>query len=630
MSSLQSLPLEILRYICDYLAPDDRQSIFDFSLASRQCYHATNHHRLERVYVTVVSRKRLEQDIEQWSNLLQRTGCFAYVHDLHFEGTLPPPSADDGSFTPKEEGPAYDEDEMTCPRSRYGHLYGSRYLLEEEERDVWGPVAQLVARLPGLRDLTWACTNQFPPCLLQVLHQDLPRCRLHMKVFRLRSLCYDVDHPRDIDEYEYSLASSPSLSSIVVPISRFDSEGHVEYNFEAAMQIVSGLAPNLKDAQIVGLLLQGSAAVYRAAQRGRRPWQGFFIDRFSEDEPVQQSHIPNLGLDMVTGMHHWGWWLQRIAIADLHTLRLQYTSLGVLENLRSVDLVSLKVFVLDLEPARSDDETDWQDTITKDLLQSLRPLEKLHITCDRICAAFDPIMTVHGRTLRTLSVMPRWPQIQKYTISPQRIREIAKHCPAIQDLRLRIPRTQGNAAEVQVYRALRDFSHVRDLTLELDCCMGHQPSSVSTDIFGRPTSLNLDHTDVGSDPEERDRAFLINLALDESLARQIFDQVTEPEGPLCRLNVEVASTSSYLDSSFQWYKVRRAMQRRWNCVRFPGGSVRVREVGIRRRKQVNQDPTYDIGDLEPAIRRVWPVKTGDWKKDWHSFPLSLEESAPRH
>ena len=57
------------------------------------------------------------------------------------------------------------------------------------------------------------------------------------------------------------------------------------------------------------------------------------------------------------------------------------------------------------------------------------------------------------------------------------------------------------------------------------------------------------------------------------------------------------------------------------CLRRVGDSVRVEERGIGQREEMITG--VDLGDLEPAFRRMWPAKTGSWKDDWHSFPLEL-------
>jgi hypothetical protein len=81
----------------------------------------------------------------------------------------------------------------------------------------------------------WSCETQFPALLLEVLYHALPHCRLYIRGFNLPSLHYNADHPQDIDKHGLALATSPSLASVVVPVSQYDDSGCVEYNEEAVM-----------------------------------------------------------------------------------------------------------------------------------------------------------------------------------------------------------------------------------------------------------------------------------------------------------------------------------------------------------------------------------------------------------
>src|SRR5205807_10350288 len=115
--------------------------------------------------------------------------------------------------------------------------------------------------LPGLVDLVYNYPDQFPPCLLQTLHEYRPQCRLRINTFNLYSL-----HAPVIDPYELLLATSPCLYSIRClhgedNYIRFlyqedgadadadadDSDSRTNYQAEAVMCLVAGLAPNLKE-----------------------------------------------------------------------------------------------------------------------------------------------------------------------------------------------------------------------------------------------------------------------------------------------------------------------------------------------------------------------------------------------
>jgi hypothetical protein len=142
--------------------------------------------------------------------------------------------------------------------------------------NFWKLLAGLLKQLPALMDLIYRFPGQFPPCLLETLHKHLPRCKLHINTFRLRSL-----NAPSIDPYEFRLATSPSLYSIRVDCDMQYgriTEKVQNFNFEAVQSMVSGMAPNLKE---VHVFHAGYNAIIEDYLPGK-PWKGF-----THNEPVQ-------------------------------------------------------------------------------------------------------------------------------------------------------------------------------------------------------------------------------------------------------------------------------------------------------------------------------------------------------
>ncbi|KAL3446555.1 hypothetical protein BJX65DRAFT_279380 [Aspergillus insuetus] len=92
-----------------------------------------------------------------------------------------------------------------------------QYHIPRQVRRV-GPLSGFLQRFRGLNDLFWLSDSQFPPCLREVLHRDLPSCRLHMRGFKFDSLYSQTQEPCAIDIHESALATSPSLTSVVCRI----------------------------------------------------------------------------------------------------------------------------------------------------------------------------------------------------------------------------------------------------------------------------------------------------------------------------------------------------------------------------------------------------------------------------
>lgn len=140
-------------------------------------------------------------------------------------------------------------------------------------RPGWAVVSFLI-RLPRLTDIVYACTEQVPQALLETLHTSLPRCRLHVHSFSLRSLFRyfnEGPNPRQgIDDAEFMLAKSANLTCVAVLTSDlFDDM--INYNEEALRSMVAGLAPNLKYVYI-----RESSDVFQRQRNLPKPrWQGF-------------------------------------------------------------------------------------------------------------------------------------------------------------------------------------------------------------------------------------------------------------------------------------------------------------------------------------------------------------------
>jgi hypothetical protein len=217
---------------------------------------------------------------------------YVFPH-LFVRGEMPHASHDSGQIKTKKEdvNQGCQEDELTTFRD---------YCLQEikllrrsgpkSHHDGWLPLQTLVGQLSGLCDLTWSCVTQFPPCLLETLHVSIPQCRLHTMAFSLSSLFYNANQPNDIEAYDYELATSPCLSSILVPVSR-NTHGTTDYNSDEAIELATGLTPNLVN---VHLIFPGPELAYVPSRTRsgshtlvishpippvRPQWRGFFPNR---------------------------------------------------------------------------------------------------------------------------------------------------------------------------------------------------------------------------------------------------------------------------------------------------------------------------------------------------------------
>jgi hypothetical protein len=72
-----------------------------------------------------------------------------------------------------------------------------------------------------------------------------------MHFFHLGSLVQSRGSPQPIDPDDYALVTLQSLSSIVVPVRHFETDGMVNYMEEAVTRMVAGIAPNLAHVWLV-------------------------------------------------------------------------------------------------------------------------------------------------------------------------------------------------------------------------------------------------------------------------------------------------------------------------------------------------------------------------------------------
>ncbi|KAL4901757.1 hypothetical protein BDW74DRAFT_181471 [Aspergillus multicolor] len=530
MTSLSSLPLEIVDQICEYVG-----DVRNLALVGKQCYTLTVKHRFRRISITrkKIGNSTLSAEVKRWSDILEAASAFTIVRELSiFEWTT------DIEECGEIEYPNFQTyaDKLTRKDQLYTPIFSKLFDFKPryEPEETWTSLMLLLRQLSGLQDLVWACESQFPPSLLQILHEQLPRCSLHIRAFKMPSLHQDADHPVDIDQRDYSLATSPNLCSILVPISHYDTFGCVEYNEEAAMEMAAGLAPNLKELHLVYGALGSSLEYVRALERGRSPWRGFFPLKAENDPKSQQPiRLQTLSISPAT-MQHFTPWEARLDFSALETLQLwdvQAETLMALST-HSGSLAMLKTLALHTESpedrisqeysadkaARLDDAATW--FLSALGLGRVR-LERVHLSGGpHLGKSFRQLLFSHGRSLRTLSLIaPARYAESGPRITVSRIKEIQTHCPHIQDLRLSLRRTHGNADEVAVYDALGKTTRLTCLTLQFHL-LDQNPDSTSHSDSESP-ALAIEH-----DPEPSGET-LISAAVDTPLARAIFTRIVK-------------------------------------------------------------------------------------------------------
>ncbi|KAL4893247.1 hypothetical protein BDV59DRAFT_177870 [Aspergillus ambiguus] len=618
MTTFEAMPSEIIESICKHIADEHMSSIYTFSLVNKRCCEISNVYRFRSIQLSAPCGKELRKSMEAWSKLLEKTSSFGHVRKLEVEITPSTEYHPNSKLGATYHGGSYWDDEFSNRARRYQHIFPDRVIFPapNEEAQVWEPLARFIGHLTGLKDFIYACKTQLSPVILSVLHEVLPECNLHIRSFQLWSLHQHRDYPREIDPQEMTLATSPNLQSIVLPYYVWDSDELRNYNYEAALQIIEGMAPRLERIDFVYCPEITAWPDYVLRNFDAPPWIGPF---FHQSPSKSQRQLRELGLSPVR-LQHLQEIRDHIAFSDIRSLHLRGTvhddSLDWLA--KSCEFPSLKSLVLHAVDERADRVwsrvIDHYNSRGAAFIASLPPLESLELSADFGREAFDAILHHHGKSLKKFHLTPSHSPYA-LVLTQQHIEKMSIYCPHIVNLALPIPRTKSDAQEAGLYHALGAFKRLQRLSLVLD------------------RSITLTPYWAGSIMAPNARDVIMNSAIDETLARSIFRTITEAhasvKSPLTWLRVE-AGGDGIIRFNHRWLhnlfcNILRYLSGRFLCIRNPRndgqGDIIVQEIGARERQLIGELAPDDLGYFEAIFRDIWPGKTGDWRKDWSSLPL---------
>lgn len=196
--SLLSLPLELLQDIAGYLETAYRPSLEAFSLTNSVCHTASLPITFQRVCITVDSPEGLRRHVDALRGALSRTDSFSYIRHITVKGALRlrdkkkiegyATRAPLASF-PYDTREALNAQLLNEEPIDYEGIYTvhveSVIERSSEEDLAWAPLVKLLEEANiSLEDIVFDCRSQFPPCLLRILDERHPRCRLHHLTFK--------------------------------------------------------------------------------------------------------------------------------------------------------------------------------------------------------------------------------------------------------------------------------------------------------------------------------------------------------------------------------------------------------------------------------------------------------------
>jgi len=672
--NLHSLPLETLQQIADHLNHSHRPSLDAFALASKTCHDAALPSIFRHVHLTISNPEALQRDVNALAKTLSRTNSTSHVRYLSIKGFLKLPGQ---SSTEEDSGTSWLKskglDEILGKDEEYDgrhHVVYDDVIEKSSDEDLaWGPAVEFIRTLPYLTTLIYDCKNQFPPSLLDALHSHQPQCRLHHLTFRFRTLLWGIPKP-----YEMALATSPCLYKVKVEWSWRDSNGDDDFNLEATMELAAGLAPNLKEVEILNVVPyeQARRAYF---SRPRKLWAG--LPGFVRGESI--GSLTSLSLRGCVRMYgiipELQAWAQHTDFGHLRHLMLgggyyeEHHSALHGETMETIaqDFSFPQLKTLQVGMGRYDmteEKPNYADNAIA-FLKSFEPLDELLVSGAFEPKILDAILSRHGQMLKKLSIRPiesefsvdNFPRRRDMpmTFTEKHILQIHAKCPVLQYLALSVKRTKSDIIEAKIYKSLGKIESLKSLFLILDCSdwrVIRDPDSQNHslfDVFDRETFPDLYFLKNGALRET-----LINCAVDETLARSIWETICQNKSgqKLECLKVWTTDGGHWGDSktmnsitevvdhlSRSWLIERRARDDEKDL-------INVKELGRRAREARDQEKRdrakryveylrneedimkelEDITEEDPVVqvlRRVWPRKESskDWRNDWSSLPL---------
>jgi hypothetical protein len=648
-ASLETLPLLVLERICEYLDDDSekRRSLRAFSLTSRCCCTAAAAQRFCQIQLKLLAPEEPEIALRRWTDALNPDGRHRHVRRLKVTWAMTEEERRKKDLLRKNEEIDEDEDDEDwnicrsfdmnnfCRPSKDCIQEGSEGgTIAHHPDEAWVPLSRFISQLPGLQDLVWEYGSRMPRSVLSAV--SVRGCRLHMHHFRLGSLVQLRDSPQPIHPDDYALATSPSLSSIVVKVCGITTDGNLDYTEEAVMRMVAGTAPNLAHVCLIQTRAGSSLALIEAVRLGKPAWSGFFSPGTAEAEADQLPVLGSLKSLVFTsfvshGINHWA------RLTEFNNLRCLIMPWRLESGVALAEMATRGDFkALDtLGLLAIEDETDQGQEALNRLLESLDPLQRLELDGYISNEAFDIVLRRHGGALRNLSMDPYRdceslnPLVE---FSEAVVQRLAEQCPNLEQVRLQVNRTRGDNRETGIYRALSRLPRLRRAFLRLLYSVGPDEEYWDEEVDGEyPLSSSIHGEEI---PFVYLREVFSNSAIDATLALSIFNLISSG-GSLRYLRLEPRRKIGFNSPASlgigQFQDLLRWFNRSWVCKRDIRDRVTVGELDKKRTVSASKEWQFELSDEEKwygdeifgeVFRDIWPQKTAEWWNDWESLPLS--------
>lgn len=649
-SRLESLPLDLLIIICEWLVqhePRTKRSLCAFALASKTCRDATDFQRLYQMNLYIRGPRKLLRDVQSWRQTVQARGRTRLLRVVKITGMTISPEEEE---LEDQSGPGLHESRLLMPRVSWP----SKLDIDVEEESVillsgmdnplsartapkipstqwpdekpWQALADLFKDLPWLADVVFMSEDQFPRCLLSELHRSHPQSRLHMHYFLLRSLIHsEFDQPA-VHPDDVALATSPCLYSIVAFTAQYRDHQVVDYNKEAIMDMVSGLAPRLTNVCTLGAFTRTREPF--ASTSVRPPWQGFPpCPSESDRKQPSRGHLQHLIIDPDGDRP-----LQWARLTDFSQLRSLTLKFGVepstvqqlTQIARQSPMLALSSFEINMNPAsiafRS--EMTRLDAELAQLFETLHPLEELRVYGPVRKQSFDAIITHQTEKLRVLKFEGKDDRgVGLFVLSPLQAGRLARRCIQLEELQLQVARTQGDQNETAVYRHLGRLPSLKRLTLYLVLCVKDIPRSGSdAHAYATAEEVDVANVDLGSGEDIPLQEVFRDAAIDSNLALSIFGRLSRGS--------DLRILQLKLGGYYQWSKTGKWLRwlgRGWRVWKDSTANITANELRVEQRRaclrQLQKKTSEEWRVCKEAWVAVWSPRSEQWWDEWSSVPL---------
>jgi hypothetical protein len=489
----------------------------------------------------------------------------------------------------------------------------------------WTPVESLIARLDHLEQLDFITNNEFTSDLEQVISHHHPNCRVNITWRQAVGYSVlDTEARKQLCrhkiwsnyEFDINVLQLPGLHTLAVNLIYSESRSAGREDLDEMLPFLV-TAPGLKHLDLQGQIDNPGFPLARL----REKWQ----DLIDARPPTQISQLESITIS---------------GIGPDENILFKLAAVGNLSNLRSlalgrvrdpVNLIKVAGLLPNLERLFINPnptgrrwmylKSDHDDSIAA--IRAFRPLKYLCLHSLRSVENLHRIVEQHGPSLKGLIVEPSGlAQSQYPRLDVSDIVQLATYCPNLKELRLQIKRSIASQAECELYKALREFSNLHSLVLDLHF-----------DARLEPARRHLDTEDLTVL-----RKTFINAATDEKLALAIWNMIkTDKFSRLEYLRVvpfgngTFSREESYLLDNF----ARSFLVTRYNLQNPGSPSVeeigkRAREIQREKRESVvnsDEDEEFRLPErLTLLLHDIWPqVPEGsDWSSCWTSLPLEAD------